>query len=127
MPKHQTEIEEVCYAVIPNFKSNHNVWLTPDFGNKVVLPADTTITFMVTLKNTGVHPIMFNTDPEFPVRVAASIFQHGELINHQVRIEISGEVLKDSIQLKFKLKTPNQPGSYDWYIGLKSGWVTNRN
>ncbi|WP_010229813.1 ArnT family glycosyltransferase [Gillisia marina] len=118
-----TPIGGYYYTEIENFRSYNKIKI--ELQNKIsTLNAGDTYPLVVRLKNQFLVPVTFTENPELPVNLVVSIFQHKKLILEQeFPLPKLSKPLESnqSIRQQLHLKTPEKPGSYYMYISLKPG------
>ncbi len=118
-----TPIGGYYYTEIENFRSYNKIKI--ELQNKIsTLNAGDAYPLVVRLKNQFRVPVTFTENPELPVNLVVSIFQHKKLILAQeFPLPKLSKPLESnrSIRQQLYLKIPEKPGNYYMFISLKPG------
>jgi hypothetical protein len=84
--------------------------------------AGTELTIPILLRNPGDRPVNFKEALPARVYLSLNLFLHGKPLIDQEFEDISDLKLKDEYGTSFKLKVPDEPGTYYLRVSVKSGW-----
>ena len=111
-----------CYYYEKNYRSYNFLPAEVPFSS-YTFKAGEEIEIPVILKNPGTQPVDFREAAPAKVFLTNYLFKYGKILIYNKFEDISTLILKDEYHTSFRMKMPEEPGTYYIKVSVKSGWL----